>query len=95
MSKYDDLEITRRVEVSYEGYAGKGHVETRHEPVLHPGEPFFFLRAQDLTAVPAVLNYAHRVEQEGKRELAESARDVAARMVAWQSANKDKVKLPD
>ena len=76
---------------------------------LHPGEPYFFIRAQDKLSVDAVIAYskllqiesnsaAHRGEDELAISLSKSAIDViqfAHQFFDWQQANPEKVKLPD
>ena len=72
---------------------------------LHEGEPYFFLRAQDTLAIPAVAVYAvvleHRAAAErGKvakslRKAAREVRAMAKRMSDWQKKNPQFVKLPD
>lgn len=61
---------------------------------LHDGEPYFFLRAQDIHAPYAVRQYAEAVgvlDPKGKAECLA----FADRMEKWQDANRDKVKQPD
>ena len=73
---------------------------------LRSGEPYFFLRAQDVLAPAAVEAYAALLEAASAAtpisptgvDLAKSARDVrqfADRMRKWQSSNRSVVKLPD
>ena len=86
-------------------------------PDLRPGEPFFFLRAQDVLAPFAVMQYAALrraaaagvrrhpggfvnsegisliLPENGLREQADHAEQIAARMLAWQATNGHK--LPD
>lgn len=61
---------------------------------LHDGEPYFFLRAQDVHSPYAVRHYAQAV---GVLDV--KARDeclaFADHIEQWQEANHDKVKLPD
>jgi hypothetical protein len=90
MGKYDDVEITRRIEF---GTWKSGYVT--HEPLLLPGEPFFLLRGKDATAPGEVLHYAQRAREVGRFDLADTATEVANRMIAWQQANEEHVKLPD
>lgn len=58
---------------------------------LHPGEPYFVLRAQDSTAATLVRIWAARAEEEGCNpgKVAE-ARELAKAMEAWPQR-----KLPD
>lgn len=61
---------------------------------LHEGEPFFFLRAQDLLSTHAVRQYAEAVavtDPVGAQE----CREFADRMEKWQDENPTLVKLPD
>jgi hypothetical protein len=61
---------------------------------LHEGEPYFFLRSQDLHAPYAVREYAEAVgvlDLKGKAECLAFAN----RMEKWQQENPDKTKLPD
>jgi hypothetical protein len=76
---------------------------------LHPGEPYFFIRAQDKLSVAAVVEYSHLLRHEsvnsslrGDKDLSDSldkqADEVLAyaqRFKAWQQENPDKVKYPD
>lgn len=62
---------------------------------LHPGEPCFLLRAQDLLAPDAVFFYVSRLKQEGKVEAAKECEAFAFAMKSWQMDNLDKAKLPD
>jgi hypothetical protein len=76
---------------------------------LHPYEPFFFVRGQDLLSFDIVAEYAHlltkaagQAMREGKDVLAQSLGDQAAQVslyalefLDWQRENADKVKYPD
>lgn len=62
---------------------------------LHPGEPYFFLRAQDLIAPNAVLSYAHSLKTDGDAKGHDECTEVARRMLQWQRKFPDKVKMPD
>ena len=62
---------------------------------LHPGEPYFFLRAQDALAPKAVAEYAEILKDNGDEEGFRECLAFAAGMAAWQDANPDKVKMPD
>jgi hypothetical protein len=58
------------------------------------GEPYFFLRAQDMHSTYAVRQYAEAVgvlDPKGKAECLA----FADRMEKWQDENPDKVKQPD
>jgi hypothetical protein len=82
----------------------------RIEDRLHPEEPWFTLRGQDLLAPHAVEAYAsllrataaglrHRSEDrerfEDLLEQANEASRVASEMVSWQAQHPDIAKLPD
>ena len=56
---------------------------------LHPGEPYFLIRAQDVFSPAAVQAYA-TISQQRK-----SLHTVIDAFLAWQKANPDKVKVPD
>lgn len=56
---------------------------------LHPGEPYFFIRAQDVFAPAAVQAYATMSHQHAELH------PMIQAMVEWQRANPDKVKIPD
>jgi hypothetical protein len=76
---------------------------------LHPGEPWFYLRAQDKLSVEIVMEYSRLLEGEswkargrGDEALARSLSDqstqvaqAAHKFLDWQEDNPDKVKLPD
>ena len=75
-------------------------------PDLRPGEPFFFLRAQDVLAPFAVLAYAAQLRAAAAgavsmgaippthlHDMADNAEQRAAQMLAWQAAHH--TKLPD
>jgi len=61
---------------------------------LHAGEPYFFLRAQDMHSSYAVRHYAEAVGVLDPKARAEFLA-FAARMETWQNENPDKVKQPD
>lgn len=63
------------------------HIDPRSK--LHPGEPYFFIRAQDVFSPAAVQAYAS-ISQRHK-----SIHPIIEAFVAWQKANPEKVKLPD
>ena len=83
-------------------YQGKNPLEK-----LHPGEPYFFIRAQDILSYATVREYAKLLmrmaqtldDADPKRKsLKRQAGDVikfAETFAAWQSNNIDLVKLPD
>lgn len=76
---------------------------------LREGEPWFFLRAQDMFSLPAVKGYASGLyaealdrEQRGDHEIAfslhEQVREIlelAQSFAEWQENNPDLVKIPD
>ena len=76
---------------------------------LNPGEPYFFIRAQDKLSVDAVIEYSHLLRRESNRailrndyslsdSLDKQAREVltfAEKFVDWQTNNSDLVKYPD
>ena len=76
---------------------------------LHPGEPYFFIRAQDKLSVDAVRHYSHLLAEEsmkalgrGEDELAYSLNiqsneviGFAHKFLDWQEEHPEKVKLPD
>jgi hypothetical protein len=76
---------------------------------LHPNEPFFFVRAQDLLSFDTVAEYAHlltkaagQAMRDGKQDLAQSLGEQAAQVsiyalefLDWQKSNPDKVHYPD
>lgn len=63
---------------------------------LHPDEPVFILRAQDILATMAVKHYLTLVEMYSPgSEQVESVTHVVNSFLAWQHANPSKVKLPD
>lgn len=62
---------------------------------LHPGEPYFFLRAQDVHAPATVRDYADRLRDAGDELGSLECLAFADRMAKWQGENLDKVKYPD
>ena len=76
---------------------------------LHPGEPYFFIRAQDKLSVKAVIEYSHLLRHESNKahlrneyDLSDSLNQQADEVLAfaqkfddWQKGNSDLVKLPD
>ncbi len=62
---------------------------------LHPGEPFFFIRAQDIYAPAAVMSYASLLRASGDHPGALAVRNVVDHMLEWQEENREKVKKPD
>lgn len=61
---------------------------------LHEGEPYFFLRAQDIHSTFAVRQYADAVGVLNPKAKAECIA-FAERMEKWQNENPDKLKQPD
>lgn len=63
---------------------------------LHPDEPVFILRAQDILATMSVKHYLTLVEMYSPHSIqAEQVTDMVNDFIAWQHANPSKVKLPD
>jgi hypothetical protein len=76
---------------------------------LRPGEPYFFVRAQDLLSPSAVLAYAELLQQEAEKAnhrgdvaLSDSLVDQSAQVaifarefMEWQKNHPEFVKLPD
>ena len=76
---------------------------------LHPGEPYFFIRAQDRLSVAAVIEYSHLLRHEsvntslrGDYDLSDSLSkqadevlEFAQKFKDWQENNSDLVKYPD
>ncbi len=62
---------------------------------LKPGEPWFFLRAQDVHAPATVRSYASVLSSSGDAKGSREVYALADAMAAWQTANPDHVKRPD
>lgn len=62
---------------------------------LHPGEPYFFLRAQDIHAPGAVRDYAKRLGSAGDYRGEQECLASAVRIESWQRENPELVKEPD
>jgi hypothetical protein len=63
---------------------------------LHPGEPWFAIRAQDANAVPTLLAYAIWLHyHDGNKTASDDIVMFAKKFEAWQTENPDKVKPPD
>jgi hypothetical protein len=76
---------------------------------LNPGEPWFFIRAQDRLSVDAVIEYSHLLRREANKasmrneyDLSDSLSKQAAEVLEfaqnfadWQKENSDLVKYPD
>ena len=58
-------------------------------------EPVFLLRAQDRAAPLAVRAYANLADSFGAHDIAAAARIHADRMLEWQDAHQQSVKVPD
>lgn len=56
---------------------------------LHPGEPFFLIRAQDVYSPAAIQAYAAISQRHHE------IHPVVTEFLEWQKANPDKVKKPD
>lgn len=65
------------------------YADTNPLEKLHPGEPFFFIRARDIFSPAVIQAYAAISHQH--REL----HPVLDEFVAWQNANPSLVKEPD
>lgn len=77
---------------------GKGKYPDLHAAIdkLHPGEPCFLLRAQDLIAPKGVMSYAYLLQdllddKQGRDDVLAFADS----MIAWQMANPTLTKNPD
>lgn len=62
---------------------------------LHDGEPYFFLRSQDIHAPQSVRFYAELLLDAGDERGSNECNNFADSMESWQDANRDKVKEPD
>ena len=76
---------------------------------LHDGEPYFFIRAQDLLSSHAVVHYSELLQREADKaykagdirlweSLSDQASQVAGfaqRFIEWQKEYPEFVKLPD
>ena len=76
---------------------------------VHPGEPWFFIRAQDRLSTAAVIEYSHLLRHEsvnsslrGDHDLSDSLSkqadevlEFAQKFKEWQQNNSDLVKYPD
>ncbi len=85
-------------------YAGINPLER-----LHPGEPYFFIRAQDKLSVDAVTEYSYLLRREANKaavrdeydlsdslnKQADEVLEYAEKFRDWQRENNDLVKLPD
>lgn len=64
-------------------------------PLNESDEPCFVIRAQDVLAVAAIRDYAHRAFHKGLADVAGGAHAAADAVADWQFANEDAVKDPD
>jgi hypothetical protein len=76
---------------------------------VHPGEPWFFIRAQDKLSVDAVREYSYLLRREANRaavrdeydlsdslsKQADEVMEYVENFVEWQKENSDLVKYPD
>lgn len=62
---------------------------------LHPGEPYFFLRAQDQLAPETVRKYAQMLRIAKLYKSSAECMRIANQMVTWQDQNPSLTKLPD
>lgn len=62
---------------------------------LHPDEPIFIFRAQDILSVMVLSHYAMLLEQYGDLEMIESVVKWRNQFQQWQRANPGLVKMPD
>lgn len=76
---------------------------------LNPGEPWFFIRAQDKLSPAAVAGYSHLLKKEANKALIRKEFDLAdslyeqsdevlkfaEKFIDWQQENPDLVKFPD
>jgi hypothetical protein len=76
---------------------------------LNPGEPWFFIRAQDKLSPAAVISYSQLLKKEANKALIRKEFDLAdslfeqsddvlafaTKFMDWQEENQDLVKFPD
>ncbi len=62
---------------------------------LHEGEPYFFVRAQDIHSAPIVQSYAVMLGSHGDNCGAQAVMGMVDKINQWQRENPDKVKQPD
>ena len=62
---------------------------------LHPGEPYFFIRAQDRNAASAVRLYAELLRLTGEKKGCFDVLEFASKIERWQRKNNNLVKTPD
>ncbi len=62
---------------------------------LKPGEPYFFLRAQDIHAPAAVRTYASILSANGDHAGSRECFAIVDAMIDWQKQNPDSTKKPD
>lgn len=65
-------------------------------PGIESSEPVFVIRAQDVTAVPAILAYADIAHEAGAgAEFVEQVKLSAEEIRAWQEKYPERTKVPD
>lgn len=62
---------------------------------LHEGEPFFFIRGQDLFALQAIKAYETLINASGDKLMAMQVAALGENVRVWQSKNQHLVKHPD
>lgn len=62
---------------------------------LNPGEPYFFVRAQDKLAAYVMIHYANLLGQNGDPVGKEGILRLVNKVWDWQEENPEKVKMPD
>lgn len=62
---------------------------------LHPDEPWFVVRAQDVIAPQAVAAYAGYLRTIGLDEQADQVEGLGIKFLRWQAENRALVKRPD
>lgn len=62
---------------------------------LHDGEPYFFIRAQDIHSATIVQSYASMLRSNGDHRGANNVMEMVDQINQWQRDNPDKVKKPD
>ena len=71
------------------------YADTNPLQKLHPGEPYFLIRAQDKFSPAAITHYATLLAASGDHQGATECRSIAKAVRSWQQTNPDKVKHPD
>lgn len=67
----------------------------QEQELLHPGEPYFLLRAQDRLAPPCILSYEAMLMAHDLEAMAADVRRKFVLFTDWQQANPGLVKDPD